>query len=316
LSDPLPNASDYEVFGLRIRSDIPLPELSAAEGVGEADVTISAGVVPESEAGPGLQVHGDALLLTVPEVSRYRIEAGRNIIVDAEPGVPERNVRLYLLGSAFGALLHQRGLLPLHANAVEIDGRAVAFMGASGEGKSTLAAWFHDHGYRVIADDVCVVNFKQPGRPCAAPGLPRLRLWREALERMGRDASEYDRSYVETSNVFDKFDVPLGVSSAADAIVPLGGIYLLERGSAFSVAPINGVEAAEAIFANTYRGSYVFAAGAHHDHWRSSIELVRNVEIYRARRRWGLTNLDDQCCRLLECATANLALAQSGGRFR
>ena len=42
------------------------------------------------------------------------------------PGASSRNVRVFLLGSAFGALLHQRGLLPLHANAVEVDGRAVA----------------------------------------------------------------------------------------------------------------------------------------------------------------------------------------------
>ena len=57
-----------------------------------------------------------------------------------------------------GAALHQRGILPLHANAVEIDHRAVAFMGASGAGKSTLAAWFHDQGYPILADDVCVIR--------------------------------------------------------------------------------------------------------------------------------------------------------------
>ena len=77
--------------------------------------------------------------------------------------VPDANIRLYLLGSAMGVLLHQRGLLPLHANAVEIDGKAFAFMGASGSGKSTLAAWFHDHGYRIIADDVCAVRFETEG---------------------------------------------------------------------------------------------------------------------------------------------------------
>ena len=48
-----------------------------------------------------------------PKVGRYRIEAGNRITVESEPGVPERNVRLFLLGSAFGVLLHQRGLLPV-----------------------------------------------------------------------------------------------------------------------------------------------------------------------------------------------------------
>jgi len=42
-------------------------------------------------------------MLTVPDVGRYLIQEGRDISIEVEPGVPERNVRLYLLGSAMGA---------------------------------------------------------------------------------------------------------------------------------------------------------------------------------------------------------------------
>ena len=113
--------SDYQVFGLRIRSEVPLPELFPALGDGDADVTIRRGSIAAVDGVSGVRSEDGALLLTVPDVGRYRIEGGHEIIVDPNTGVPERNVRLYLLGSAFGALLHQRGLLPLHANAVEID---------------------------------------------------------------------------------------------------------------------------------------------------------------------------------------------------
>ena len=125
--------------------------------------------------------------------------------------MPERNVRLFLLGSAFGVLLHQRGLLPLHANAIEIDGRAVAFMGPSGAGKSTLAAWFHDRAFRVIADNVCAISRNSEGRRQAAPGLPRLRLWAEALELMGRSSHALNRSFVDDDD--EKFDVPMDPAS-------------------------------------------------------------------------------------------------------
>lgn len=145
-------------------------------------------------------------------------------------------MRLFLLGSAFGALLHQRGLLPLHANAVEIDGRAFAFMGPSGAGKSTLAAWFHRQGDSVIADDVCVVGFGGDGRSFAAPGLPRLRLWAEALELMGGDSANYDRSYVGNDALTEKFDVPMGEVATARSNIELGALYLLNRGDEFSIA--------------------------------------------------------------------------------
>ena len=198
---------DYRVFGLKIRSELPLPELFSAGDAAAPDILIRSGSVPAA-GEPGLKAEGDSLVLTIQDVARYRVNGGREIIVDAEPGVPEGNLRLFLLGSAFGALLHQRQLLPLHANAVEVEGKAVAFMGESGAGKSTLAAWFHDRGHRVVADDVCVVRFDEQGRALAQPGLPRLRLWDEAMEATGRNAADFARSY-SGDETFNKFDVPI-----------------------------------------------------------------------------------------------------------
>lgn len=294
---------DYSIFGLRIRSELPLPELFAVEGEGPPDVTIRVGSIGESQREDGLHAVDGALLFVAPDAGRYRIANGSEILVEAEPGASERNVRIYLLGSAFGALLHQRGLLPLHANAVEIEGRAVAFMGASGEGKSTLAAWFHDKNHRIIADDVCVVHFREGGLPYAAPGLPRLRLWSEALELTGRQADGYDRSYVGTAEQFDKFDVPIDSASAAQSEISLAALYVLDRADDFSIAEQRGIEAAEAVFANTYRGSYVSAAAGQQSHWESSIRLVQGTPVFRVLRQWDLGKLDEQGSALVEHAT-------------
>ena len=256
-------------------------------------------VVTHGEADGLNQVNGE-FVLVIPKVARYGIEAGKRITVDAEPGVPERNVRVFLLGSAFGVLLHQRGLLPLHANAIEIDGRAVAFMGPSGAGKSTLAAWFHDRGFRVIADDVCAVSHDFEGRSQAAPGLPRLRLWAEALELMGRSSHALNRSFVNDDDD-EKFDVPMDPARAARSKVPLSAIYLLDRGAAL-IVPLQGIEAADAIFANTYRGEYLTRISGQKEHWESVVRLVRGTPVFRAIRQSESSALDDQCSRLLHHA--------------
>ena len=299
-------AHDYSVFGLRVRSSLILPELFAANGEGEPDVNIESGRIDVADTGPGLMAANGGILLTVSEVGRFLVSDGRTIRVEPIAGIDPRNVRLFLLGSAFGALLHQRGHLPLHANAVEIGGRAVAFMGSSGAGKSTLAAWFHDRGFRIIADDVCVVGFDTEKQPYAAPGLPRLRLWREALELTGRESSGYHRSYVDPAEEFEKFDVPIASQSATRCNMPLAALYLLDRADRLSVVRMSGIEAAEAIFANTYRGAYVSAAGNHKDHWQTSIKLVRCVPVYRVSREWDLAKLDDQCRRLFDHVMAHL----------
>ena len=280
---------DYSVFGLHVRSDLPLPELLAAEGSSKPQVRVSIGKAPEPPAaGAGPHLTDGGLLLVIAGIARYFVQDGSTIIVDPEPGVPDANLRLFLLGSAMGALLHQRGLLPLHANAVEIGGRAFAFMGASGSGKSTLAAWFHDHGYRIIADDVCAIRFDGE-QPVVAPGLPRLRLWKEALEGLGRHHSHYSRSYAGDES-WDKFDVPLPQDRAVRAEMELAGIYLLDRGNSLSISPLQGVEATEAVFANTYRGTYVPAAGNVQSHWESCLRLVGRIPIFRLRRAWDISH--------------------------
>jgi len=293
---------DCSVFGLVVRSELPLPELFPHESATVPDVVIRAGKLPEAVGAPeGLSVSGGALLLVIPGVAKYQIANGHSITVDADPGVPDRNVRLYLLGSAFGALLHQRGLLPLHANAVDIGGTAIAFMGESGAGKSTLAAAFRDLGCRVIADDVCVVGFDDDSKAYAKPGLPRLRLWAEALEVMGQGTAGFEHSYVGEQE-FDKFDVPLDLSSAVRSDTTLSALYVLERADRFSIDRLMGVEAAEAVFANTYRGAFISAGNGQENHWSSAVRLVRSLPVFSASREWNLAKLDEQCRRLLDHA--------------
>jgi Fe-S-cluster containining protein len=171
-------------------------------------------------------------------------------------------------------------------------------MGESGAGKSTLAAWFHDRGYRVIADDVCVVRFDDVGSPRAVPGLPRLRLWAEALAKMGRDPSGLARSYVGADE--EKYDVPIDREFAAGTDLPLTRLYVLDRASEFAISPVSGLPAAEAVFANTYRGWYASAAGTGQAHWQSAMNLVHKLPVVRVSRPWDLSLLDDQGMRLLD----------------
>ena len=276
---------DYRLFGLAVRSELELPELPGAQLDREPDVTIRRG---EGEGGSLIEIDG---------IAKFSVSDGSSIRIAAVPGASERNVRLYLLGSAMGLLLHQRGLLPLHANAVDIDGLAFAFIGPSGAGKSTLAAWFHDHNHQVLADDVCVVRFGSDDMPSVCAGLPRLRLWKEALEASGRDAAHFPRSYAGDDD-WDKFDVPLDLPSAPVGMTPLAAIYLLDAGEECRIEPLAGVAAAEALFANTYRGRFVTEAGEPRLHWEACIRLVRSTPIFRAIRQWGLERLDAEAANL------------------
>lgn len=296
------SAQHHLLFGLKVRSALPLPELAARNWEGPPDVSVWIGPIDHPTNDDGLSQVDDGTLLTITGTGRYLVRGGREIVVEPTPDVDPRNVRLYLLGSAFGILLHQRGLLPLHANAVDLGGRAFGFMGPSGSGKSTLAAWFHDHHHGVLADDVCVVDFDTDGRAFVHAGIPRLRLWLDALNRTRRNTDGLHRSYVSSEEEYDKFDVPI-MAAEGGTTVPLAALYLLERGERFSIAPLMGISAAEAVIANIYRGSFLSLVDGRHDYWNSSVELARRIPIFRVTRSWDERFIEDQCRRLADHAS-------------
>lgn len=295
-------ASTYRLFGLNLRSEMDLAGLAPSAETGAADVEIGFGPVPASDH-VGYRATEEGTLLAVAKVGRYLIRDGRQILIEPAPGASERNLRLFLLGSAIGALLHQRGLLPLHANAIDLGGRAVAFSGHSGAGKSTIAAWFHDQGHTILADDVCVIGFDEKGRALAYPGIPRLRLWREALEASGRDAESYTRSFDDT----DKYDVPT-VNEAAAEPMPLAAIYLLrkaeETANDAEIERLKGVDAVETLVSNTYRGGYLSMIGRTSEHLAACVRVARAVPVFRAQRLWGFDRFDEQARRLSDHAIA------------
>jgi hypothetical protein len=194
-------------------------------------------------------------------------------------------VRLFLLGSALGIVCHQRGLLPLHANAVVAQSGAFAFCGPSGIGKSTLAAYFARAGYPVLCDDVCAVGFDEARRPFAWPGLPRLKLWGEAAAVFGHDPASLERAV----DGLDKYHVPLSAAGTSPS-VPLRRLYLLARADPElpgGVTRLLGHRALGAVIEHTYRGAYLPAMGLAGQNFRHCAALVAGVEVYAARRAWG-----------------------------
>ena len=131
---------------------------------------------------PFIQMGRDDLRFTVEGIGRFRISKGEQIAWQrADLSVSDQDLRTFLLGSAFGAVMIQRGMLVLHGNALERGGQAIVCMGHSGAGKSTLAYALMEQGWRLLADDLVVVT--PDGQ--VLPGIPRIKLWHDATKAFG-----------------------------------------------------------------------------------------------------------------------------------
>lgn len=269
-------------YGLCIDSALALPELTPA-GDGQVDVRIRFGRVDEAGLAGGTQVgpfawaSAEALWLNVPQVARYRVSSGREILIDPAPGIDDDSLRLFLLGSCFGALLFQRGLLVLHGNAVQIGDRGLVCVGPSGAGKSTLAAAFLRRGYPVIADDVTPVD--REGR--VLPGIPRIKLWRDSAEQLAIDTGGLRR----IRPALEKFDCPVPEHPTGQA-VPLRWVYLLQPENRDDIVldAIPGMQRFLPLRDNTYRHSFLAGMGLGSAHLALIGRLASQVRVTRLRR--------------------------------
>lgn len=221
--------SDYHLFGLRVQSALPLPELLPWRGDTRApDLVIQVGTVPSVDPhvpsfSPAVQVSRTGVRVTIPGVASYWVEAGRHVIV--QPILPEdsADIRVFLLGTVLAILCFQRGFVPLHASAVDMDGRALLISGVSGAGKSTLATAFSAQGYRLLSDDICALQVHEEQPLLVLPAFPRVRLWRDSARQLHIPIEGIERSREE----LEKYNVPLAEARFQTDALPPGQIVFL-----------------------------------------------------------------------------------------
>jgi hypothetical protein len=251
-----PNVHFYRIAGLSVGSEIVLPGLNVtAPDRGTPDVTIRGRAVPAAFAnatasGPTWQIAGQQFLLRIPSVARFLLTAGKEIAFEAEPGADAGDIPIFILGTAFGILLHQREQIVLHASAVRVNGKAILFCGPSGAGKSTLAAALAQRGYRLITDDFCAITVTEAGTPMVHPDGRRLKLWAQAIEKLDLWESRGER----VRSKLEKFYVDPGEADVE--ALPLGAVYALHEARPPRVPGIerpNVADAALLLRHSTYR---------------------------------------------------------------
>ena len=285
----------YTAYDLSFESELELPELLSCEIAGKADVTIRIGDVPEhlddsTADQPTFQSRPGQFLFSPVGIGRYLVLNGNAIVVSPYPESAPGDVRLFLLGSCLGALLHQRGVLAVHASAVCLGDGAVLFAGPSGAGKSTLAAALLQRGHPLLADDVSAVVLTDDDGPVVLPSFPRTKLWSDAASKLGYATTGLRRIRAH----LDKYDVRT-VDQFTTRRRPLRQIYRLTTSTSNRLA-FESVEPAERfgiLLRNTYRGHYLEGSDLLPPHFRLIATIANQVPITRIVRPQSPNRLEE-----------------------
>jgi len=278
----------YIAHGIVIHSDIFFPELVMTPG--KADAFIYLGKV---ERPSDSRVSLNCLKATAQEVYLFwegictiMVRDGREIIVDPFPDVEQDKLRTFILGVALAVLLHQQKLLVLHASAVEVNGSVVAFIGDKGWGKSTTTAALHARGYKVVTDDLLVLEVNDTECPIVFPGFPQLKLWPDSVAALGDDPATLKRIYSQVEKrvrrVSDDF---------SQTPLPLKCIYVLDIASSHKIELIQGQEVFTELVRHSFVAKLLQATDTAYSHFQQCVRLASCVPVYRLKRQPSLQDL-------------------------
>ncbi len=228
----------YRLCGMTVESGLPLPELPRARGVPSY---VFARARPsrarrarwyhhwQEPDGRRLLSFGrvpSGYVLRFPSLADFEISSDLSRVT-ARPrkALPPETLRHLLLDQVWPLALSGRGHLVLHASAVVLpDGRAVAFAGLAGSGKSSLAAAFARAGARILTDD-CLLMRPTSGGWSAVPSYPGLRLWPD----MVRSLRAHDHALANVAHYTGKKRLAADALPFASAAAPLAALYIVRR---------------------------------------------------------------------------------------
>ncbi len=182
----------YRLFGLTVSSCIDIPEAVKIDGDLKPDVCVCIcefnikKYLPENynvEDFFMTPLTRNHIVFSCP-AGIYEIREGRTINIMPKEGVSEAKIRVFLLGSAMGAIQIQRGYIPLHGGAIVSNNKAVIISGQSGTGKSTMTSALVSLGYKYLTDDVSSTVFGNE-KPFILPAYPQRKLIRDACTALG-----------------------------------------------------------------------------------------------------------------------------------
>ncbi len=292
----------YSLYGLTLASDFPFAN-RLPEGAGPPDLTFSLADAPPVTgweerpsvyASPSRLDGGESLIyvyrqddfhvLRFTEVADFYLWP-QDIVCHLLDPAYDYVVEIYLLGIAFSLWLELRGIPALHASAVVVEDRAVAFLATNSGGKSSLAATLMQVGYPLLTDDILPIERHKEtfeGRP----GYPQMRMWPD----QARHFLGYYEDLAIVHPAYSKRRVPVGedgLGTFRDEPRPLACFYLPERrdpvewGTGTEFVPVPRVEGLMTLVRQSFVPNTVEALGLQPQRLGFFAPLVSQIPVRR-----------------------------------
>lgn len=255
------NTRFYSAYGLVFASVIFLPELIEVDPCA-VDVWINSGTVGNNRKGQGdatwYHFDEDSAILHWDTVGTFEIRSGNEIIVEQAEDMDDDLVAFPLLGPVLAVLLHQRGLLVLHASSIGVNGSGLGLLGDKGAGKSTTAASMVAAGHTLLTDDIVAIDCVSDGNFYVLAGFPQIKLAADACDRISLEGAQI---LAQGHASIDKTRHRLQVGFS-EGRIKLQKLFILTRGDEMGVTSLSSRKSLDALIRYSYMSRFGVAAMA------------------------------------------------------
>lgn len=289
----------FRGFGQIIQSDLAIPEfeqIASPDGAAiKPDLRIvrrSLPPVPAAELNAEFfRVKDGVIDFEIEGIVRVRIPDRHVIEYNLVDPEREREARLYVTGSAFGAWTFLTGRFPFHCGLVTKGEFGVALTGPSGAGKSTLTTALVEHGFGFMSDDVVVFDQPDPDTTTIIPSFARIKLWQDAADHFAIQTGGLNRLHAE----MEKFHVPFPQDKIVEHAV-LGAVFRLkfeDDCESVTCRRLSHLEALKELRANIYRLALIPELGLEGEAFRMVTNILKTVPVFEITRPRDFDRFDE-----------------------
>ncbi|GAB2551994.1 hypothetical protein [Spirosoma aerophilum] len=245
-----------------------------------------------------VQLNQYEFVLDMPEVGWFYACHGKHIDVFPYPDANRSAIELFLNGSVYGAILHQRKTLPFHGSCFRYRGRGIMLCGESGAGKSSLTTAFCLQGADFLTDDVTPIVFKD-NKPFIWGVSDRVKLWSDSLRQLQQSESGLE----QIIDSREKFYFPMSSNPGSLTSLDLLIILRVTDHPEVSVESLSGIPGFTALRNEIYRTEYLAGMPESEAAYLQPLILiskaVRIVVVYRP-EHMGIGQLQTELQTLIE----------------
>lgn len=236
----------HHFCGIPIESDIPLalpagaaearPRCAVSSQQVSRRFTDRTDWILDSQFSPGrtwLQLSAEAgrYRIRFPGFADFLVPGDcSRIHYHPEGSTPPLTIAHLLTSQVIPMVLAQQGFHLVHGSAVGTPGGVVAFLGATGAGKSTVAAYLAMQGLPIVAEDVLRLRPDQE-RLLACPGFPDIRIWPDAVPELFGSIVPSLSPVAHFTRKCRLGVEELGDAKHADEEAPIRAVYVLRPGT-------------------------------------------------------------------------------------